>query len=263
MESIFLIPIGFLAGILAGYLGIGGGGIFMPVLLFFLAGSCSLELLPKLSVGTSKGAIVFTGLAGAIRHWRLSHISIPVWAWLSPGALLGAFFGGLVIKKLPGGVLTVVIGIVLFIAAIRMVTLKFSSEEADYKKARWWLPLAGFVIGIVSATVGVGGGIFAVPLMAGVLGMKTERAAGTSSAMVVVTSTSAVIGHIFWGMNIEGRPPDSLGFVCIPEALLLGIPAAIGAMIGAGLHKKFKAGVFKWVFAGLLAIVAIRIVFIS
>jgi len=259
LTSLLLVPIGFTAGILAGYLGIGGGGIFVPILFYCLAGTCPDDLIPKLSVGTSKGAVIFTGLAGAIRHWQLKHISFPVLVRLAFGAFIGAFFGGFVVKSLPGGVLTYAIAIVLFIAALRMITAKSSNRETAGQRALWWLPIAGLSIGLVSAAVGIGGGIFAVPLMAGILGMETKHAAGTSAAMTVVVSSSAIVGHMFWGCGIPGRPVGSIGFVYLPDALALGIPAALGALIGAGLHKKFEPKVFKWIFAGLLIIVAVKI----
>ncbi len=123
----------------------------------------------------------------------------------------------------------------------------------------WWLPFVGVFIGLISSTVGVGGGIFVVPFLAGVIGLKTKNAAGTSAAMTVVVSSSSVLGHIFWGRGVPGLIEGCAGFVFVKYALLLGMPAVFGALIGAGFHKKFEPKVFKWIFAALLIAVAIKI----
>lgn len=225
-----------------------------------MAGLCPKGLLPKLSVGTSKGAIVFTAFAGATRHWQLDHIKWRFWTKLAVGALLGAFFGGLIVRTLSGRTLTYVISAVLLLAAVRMLNSKEIPDRHLREMSLWWLPLAGVFIGLISSSVGVGGGIFAVPLLAGMIGLKTKNAAGTSAAMTVVVSSSSVIGHIYWGQGVPGLPEGSAGFVYVKDALLLGIPAVFGALIGAGLHKKFEPRIFKWIFAALLVAVAIKIV---
>ena len=261
MIEYLLVPIGFVAGILAGYLGIGGGGMFVPVLFFFIAGNCPNDLLPKLSVGTSKGAIIFTAVAGAFRHWQLDHINWRFWGRLALGASIGAFFGGIIVRSIPGGTLTYIISAVLILAAVRMLNSKEVSESHLREMKLWWLPYVGVFVGLISSTVGVGGGIFVVPFLAGVIGLKTKNAAGTSAAMTVVVSSSSVLGHIFWGRGVPGLPDGCAGFVFVKYAFLLGIPAVFGALIGAGLHNKFKPKVFKWIFAALLITVAIKIAF--
>ncbi|RKZ29392.1 hypothetical protein DRQ36_08815 [bacterium] len=261
MNHYLLVPIGFAAGILAGYLGIGGGGIFVPVLFFCFSGLCSAELVPKLSVGTSTGAVLLTGLSGAFRHWQLGHIDLSFFLRISAGALVGAFFGGLVVCHLPADILRIVIGIVLFIAAFRMVTYAKRDDSSFNERKPWWLVPIGVVVGLIAATVGIGGGILAVPILAGILGLNTKRAAGTSAAMTVVLSVGAIVGHILWGQGVPGRPPGSFGFVVIADSLILGIPAAAGAAIGAGLHRKFEPNIFRVVFALLLVAVGIKIIF--
>jgi len=263
LSTYFLIPIGFIAGVIAGYLGIGGGGVFVPVLFYLcFLGNCAPDLVPKLSVGSSIGAVVLTGAAGAIRHWQLSHVSAPILIKTAIGAVVGAFFGGLTVCYLPGNTLRIIIGIVLLIAAARMITNRTQYIGELGEKAPWWLIPAGVGIGIIAATVGVGGGILAVPFFTGILKLKTKRAAGTSAALTLILGLSAIVGHLIWGSGVPNRPPGSVGFVVIQNSLALGIPAAFGAVLGAGFHKKFAPKVFKIVFALLLVVVGIKMLFV-
>lgn len=260
MFNLWVIPIGFAGGILAGYLGIGGGPIFVPTLFFFMASVTPENLIPKVSVATSSGAIVFTAIASSLRHLQLGHVEVPLFARLAVGALIGAFFGGFIVRVLPAQVLTAVIAVVLFLAALRLITSKEKDEE-QLKCRLWWLTPVGIFIGAVSATVGIGGGVMAVPVLACVLCLRPKKAAGTSAAFTLALAVSSVIGHIFWGQGVDGLPKGSLGFVNVPFALMLGLPAAGGAIVGAGLHRRFEPKFFRWIFAAILVLVASKIAF--
>jgi uncharacterized membrane protein YfcA len=261
LPNLLLIPIGFAAGIFAGYLGIGGGPIFVPILFFALANRCPEEVLPKISVATSNGAIIFTGIGSAVRHWQLGHVEIEYFLRLALGALIGAFFGGYIISVLPSQMLTSLIAVVLFLAAVRVATAKERSFKNLSDRNFWWLTPAGILIGAISSTVGIGGGILSVPILAGVVGLRTRNAAGTSSAITFVLSLGSLIGHIYWGKDFTELSRGFVGFVNIPYALMLGVPAAVGAVLGAGLHKRFEPKFFKWIFAAVSAVVAGKIAF--
>ncbi|MCD6502304.1 sulfite exporter TauE/SafE family protein [bacterium] len=255
-----IILIGLFIGLLAGYLGIGGGAAYLPVLFYFLAPNCSAELLPKLCVGTSMGAVWLTSIAGTARHWRLGHISKTVWAKLSAGALVGSFAGGYIVRCLQGRILQTIIGAVLLLAAAKMAMSRGEKGKEAEERSPWWLVFAGLGIGLVASTVGIGGGILAVPLLVGFLGMRTERAAGSSAAMTAVLASGAMVGLMFFGGSVASRPNGSIGFVSVKSALLLGVPGAIGALLGAGLHGRLKPDVFKIVFALFLAVVGLKII---
>lgn len=261
MFNPWVIPIGFAGGILAGYLGIGGGPIFVPTLFFFMASVTPENLIPKVSVATSSGAIVFTAIASSLRHLQLGHVEVGLFIRLAIGALIGGFFGGYAVRIMPPQVLTAVISVVLFLAALRMVTSMERHEKHLKGMKLWWLTPAGIGIGVLSATVGIGGGIMAVPILAGVLCLRTKKAAGTSAAFTLALAVSSVIGHIFWGQGVDGLPKGSLGFVNVPFALMLGLPAAGGAIVGAGLHRRFEPKFFRWIFAAILVLVASKIAF--
>ena len=261
MADLIIVPIGLLAGVLAGYLGVGGGFVYLPLLFFFLNGRYPAEIAPKICVGTSMGAVVLTGISGTLSHYRQKNVCSSVWWKISIGAVLGSFFGGFIVSMVSGDALRIAIGITLLLSALQMLTQKPPKNECslENEKAPYWLIPIGIAVGLVAGTVGIGGGILAVPIFSGVLLMKPNRIAGTSSALTIALSASGLIGYFFWGKAVSGA--GTVGFVDIKFMLLLGIPAAIGAYFGAGLHKKVPPKIFKYVFAILLIFVALKIVF--
>lgn len=245
-------------GILVGYLGIGGGVAFVPILFFIFAPRYSPDIVPKLAVGTSLGAVVFSTIAGTIRHWQLGHVVFKAFLMIAIGAVLGSFCGGLIVSLIPGAFLKRVIGAILITAAIWMVLYRPNYTGAEEGHPKWWLIPAGFAMGVIASTVGIGGGMFAVPILSIYIKLDPKHSAGTSSAIAFVLSVCAVVGHVFWGSK-AGMPEEAFGYVMVKEAVFLGIPAAIGAILGAGLHRKVKPAFFKYAFSLLLIIVGFRI----
>jgi uncharacterized protein len=107
------------------------------------------------------------------------------------------------------------------------------------------LVLIGLVAGLFSALFGVGGGIVIVPLLILVLGFDGKVATGTSLAAIGIT---ALAGTIFYAFE---------GHVDAAHALLVGLPAAAGAILGAVVQQRISARGLSLAFAGLLATLAL------
>ncbi|HHS50846.1 MAG TPA: sulfite exporter TauE/SafE family protein [candidate division Zixibacteria bacterium] len=261
-EAFFLIPAGLLAGLLAGYLGIGGGPIFLPILFFVLRDSISPEHLPRVVVGTSVGAVLFTSISGATRHFIAGNVIHGKWLIFSAGAIIGALSGGLVVSHMPADLLRVLIAVIIALSAVRLLVpgAEISTDGKSNAPHDIWLFPVGVAVGAIASSVGIGGGILSAPILLGFWGLGTRKAAGTSSAITMFLATGGLAGHLFWGAGAEASA-DFTGWVSARYALMLGIPGAVGAFIGAGLHKWLKPRFFKAAFATLLIAVAIRILF--
>lgn len=105
--------------------------------------------------------------------------------------------------------------------------------------------MVGLVAGIFSTLFGVGGGTVMVPLLVLLLGFPTKAATATSLAAIIVTATVGVISHA------------ALGNVDIPHALLIGIPAIAGLLIGLWMKERMSVRSLTYAFAALLGLVAI------
>jgi hypothetical protein len=108
------------------------------------------------------------------------------------------------------------------------------------------LVLIGLTAGFFSALFGVGGGIVIVPLLLLVSGWELRSASATSLAAIGITASAGVVTYVVHG---EVEPL---------YALLVGVPAAIGAAGGATLQQRLPVRTLSFLFAGLLFLIAIR-----
>jgi uncharacterized membrane protein YfcA len=110
------------------------------------------------------------------------------------------------------------------------------------------LALIGLVAGVFSTVFGVGGGIVVVPLLVGLAAMPPHTAAATSLGAILVTATAGAILYAFRG---EVR----LGY-----ALLVGLPAVAGALLGTHLQQRLSGRTLTLAFAVLLAVIGVRLI---
>jgi uncharacterized membrane protein YfcA len=108
------------------------------------------------------------------------------------------------------------------------------------------LVLIGLVAGFFSALFGVGGGVVIVPLLILAVGWEMRPATGTSLAAIGITATAGVVTYVAHG---EVEPV---------YALLVGVPAALGAVGGATLQQRVPVRTLSFLFAALLVAIAIR-----
>jgi uncharacterized membrane protein YfcA len=110
------------------------------------------------------------------------------------------------------------------------------------------LALIGLVTGIFSAVFGVGGGIVAVPLLISFARLPTHAAAATSLGAILVTATA---GALLYAVR---------GDVRVGYALLIGIPAIAGALIGTHLQQRVSGRALTLAFSALLAVIGLRLI---
>jgi len=110
------LGIGLTVGILSALLGIGGGVLLVPALLFIWA--CSMHT----AIGTSLAVIAVGSLAAAMRHFMLGNVDLPLAGALAVGMVVGAFFiGAPLAEMLPGEILKKIFGVLLVVVGLRMI----------------------------------------------------------------------------------------------------------------------------------------------
>jgi uncharacterized protein len=233
-----VLPLGLLAGVLSGLLGIGGGLVFSPLLLL-------LGLEPHQALATSTLAIVPTTLAGSAVHLRNG--SLPrrqglVLAGTAACCALGfSQVGGL----LSGGVLLVLQSLLYGVLAFT-IGPRSQLQTAAAVSAPAWPALAavGSVAGLTSGLLGVGGGLVMVPLLVQGLSMDIHRAVRLSTLAVLASSLAASTAFVG-----EGRGQLLIG-------LLLGGTAALGARWSAARLHRLREAQLVWLLRGLTLLVA-------
>lgn len=237
-DIMLLLFTGILAGFLSGFLGIGGGIIMVPALAFLL------QYDMHVAVGTTLLAMIFLTLTGGISHFRNKEFDRKAWLGLIGGGIPGAYVGSYLAAISPSAHLSLVFGGIVIIMGVLMITegVKTPEIEEGYLRADNYVIflIAAFGIGMMSALIGLGGGIFMVPLMM-FLGLQHSVAVGTSLGVIVLTSLSGSIGYINHG-DVE--------FIA---SLILIISALSFAHIGARTTSSVSREKFRRIF-GLVAI---------
>ncbi|MBI4506682.1 MAG: sulfite exporter TauE/SafE family protein [Chloroflexi bacterium] len=108
------LGIGFVAGIVSGVLGIGGGPVLVPAMVFIL------DVSQKTAQGTALAIIVPTAIAGAMTHYRLGNVRAHITAWLIPAAVAGAVVGALFVAAIDAVTLRRIFGVLLLVLSVQM-----------------------------------------------------------------------------------------------------------------------------------------------
>jgi uncharacterized protein len=251
------LGLGSVAGVLAGLLGIGGGLVIVPMLVFALTWQgVGQEHLMHLALGTSMASIIFTAISSFMAHHKRGAVHWDVVRRIVPGILVGTFFGSFVASRMPTNVLKGFFVAFLYYVALQMLSNK-KPKPSRGLPGNCGMFGAGSTIGVVSSLVGIGGGTLSVPFMMW-CNIAVHEAIGTSAAIGFPIAVAGTVGYILNGWNVTGLPQYSLGYAYLPA--LAGIVAAsvLTAPLGVRLAHSLPVDKLKRVFAVLLLIVGTR-----
>ncbi len=226
--ALLLVAVGALSGFLAGLFGIGGGAILVPVFYecFRLAG-VPLEVRMPLCIGTSLAIIIPTSISSFRAHYLRGAVDMKILRqWWLP-IVIGVIAGGITARYAPERLFKIVFVMVAWSAATRLLLARESWKFGEDFPKGPLMKLYGFVVGLLSTLMGVGGGLFLNLLMT-FYGRPIHQAVATSSALAVLISIPGAIGYIYAGWPAAMR---------YPEIVALQLPFAVGyvSLIGAVL----------------------------
>ncbi len=248
-----LVGIGFAIGWLSGLLGVGGGFLLTPMLMF-------LGIPAPITVATLPSQIAGQSFAGVITHFSKQNVDIKMGLILIVGGFLGSSTGVYIFSLLKQlGQIDLIIRVlyVIFLTFIGLTMLiettktLFGSSSKKvrkhhhighrlpfkmrFNKSKLYMSallplLVGFFVGLISSLMGVGGGFILIPAIIYIIGMPTKVAIGTSLFQIMVISSYISILHAVTTKSMD-----------IVLSLILLIGGVIGMTIGAMLGSKLKA----------------------
>ena len=233
-----LLPLGLLAGLLSGLLGIGGGLIFSPLLL-------AVGLTPHQALATSTLAILPTTLSGSWAHLRSGQVPARAVLAIAAGAIAGALVFSRAGDGLKGwhllGLQALMYGVLALVIAPR------HSNQAEGQEPLPLLGLSGvgLVAGWSSGLLGVGGGLVMVPLMVQGLGIRVYQAIRLSTIAVCASAATAAVTF-----TSDGRGNLGMG-------LLLGGAAAVAAQWSASRLQTVSEAKLVWLLRVLCVLLAV------
>jgi uncharacterized membrane protein YfcA len=274
VNALFMILLGFLVGVLSGMFGVGGGFLTTPLLIFY-------GIPPTVAVASAATQITGASVSGVMVHMRRGGVDLKMGGVMIVGGLFGSLAGAALFRALLAtGQIDLVIGAlyVLILGSIGLLMLKDALVALGYvalkpatkpasRHNRWvaalplrWrfynsglyisplAPLAlGFIAGMLTLLLGIGGGFILVPAMIYLFGMAARVVIGTSLVMILAVTAATTMVHALTTRSVD-----------IVLAALLLIGGVIGAQYGALLATRAKPDLLRFGLAIIILLVALR-----
>ena len=226
-----------LVGLSLGLLGGGGSILTVPLLVYVLG------FAAKTAIAMSLPIVGVTSLVGALSHWRSGNLRLKTALLFGPVAMAGAFAGARLAGFLSGTVQLAALAVVMLAAAVSMFRGGIHADAAgspDAAPALLPLLASALGVGVLTGTVGIGGGFLIVPALVLLAQVPMKQAVGTSLLVIAMNSASGFAGYL-------GRVAVPWGFM----AVFAGV-AILGVMVGTTLVRFVSQAQLRRAFAVFL-----------
>ncbi len=234
-------------GVSLGLFGSGGSIITLPVLIYLFGFD------PKTAIAASLGVVSIISLFGASRAYLAKQVDLRVVASLAIPGAIGAWVGAYIAQYLHSDVQLGGFVVMVLIAAYRMYRSGQKPPKARKTRAMWLVTLVGFLMGMVTGIIGVGGGFIVVPVLVLLIRLPMVQAVGTSLSIVFINSLVGFLGHLLHEQHAELAQN-------YPLILLIAGMGVIGSLLGSKMLKRFKPSHLRKGFAVFLVVMAAVIV---
>ena len=251
------IPVGFVAGLF----GIGGGLITVPF-LFYIFGKFGFDqsYIMHLAVGTSFAIIIPTSMVSVFTHNKFKAVDFTIVKSYGIFVVLGVILGTIYAATLKTESLVLFFSIVIFLLGFYLFFLKEKKSKVSTKIKLIYKIFLGFIVGFISAPMGIGGAIMNVPILK-FFGYSINRAIGSAAAIGFLIAIFGTVGFLITGSYLKTNIPMSLGFLNIPTFLIFVPITTFMAHIGARtVHTINKNKISKY-FGIFLIIIASKFLY--
>lgn len=248
---LFLLLVGASVGFLSGLLGIGGGIVMFPLLLYVppLLGFNGIDV--KSVTGLTMAQGFFSALTAMFYYHKNALVNRSLVITLGLSLFLSSLIGSLISKNVPDGPLLMVFGSLAFIAAVMMlIPRSYAQDDLTEEKVIFHKTTAiviGVVIGFSIGLVGQGGAFILIPMMLYVLKIPLRVALGSTLAIGLFSSSAGLVGKV-----ATGQVPYLMALPLIAGA----IPSArFGSVVGKKTNTRF----LKWLLAAIIFATAVKV----
>ena len=256
-----LLAAGLVTGFLSGLLGIGGGGILVPVLYeTFTAIGVAPQIRMHLAVGTALAVVAPTTMRSFMAHRAKGTPDVSVIRRLGPWVVGGVVLGVLTAERSSSATL-----MWIWIVFGSIMSLKMALGRDDWRlgadlPAGWGAELLAVAIGFVSVLKSIAGAVFIVSFMT-LYNRPLLQAVGTSAGFGPLIALPGVVGFAWAGLGHEALPPLSIGFVSVIGAALIIFTSVQTAPLGVRLAHGIPKRRLELAFAAFLAAVVARFLY--
>ena len=245
-----------IVGFMAGFFGIGGGLIMVPI-LFYLYNFVGIEqkFVMHLALGTSFSIIIPNSIISTMTHMKFKAVDFSIVRSFGIFVVLGVVLGTIFAVSLKTSGLVLFFSIMTMIFAFYFLIEKEKINSTPKKINLIYRVVCGFLSGFLSAPMGIGGGIFNTPIFK-MFGYPINVAIGTSAAIGFLIALIGALGFAISGTYLNINAPLSLGFINIPTFLIFIPITTFMAKVGAETVHKFNKRLIGRIFGIYLFIVA-------
>lgn len=250
---------GTFVGLASGVLGIGGGIIIVPALLFIFENHTTIPttLTMQMAAGSSLAVILFTSLASIRAHCRTETILWWVYRRLWVGVTVGTVCGALLASQLSTATLKVMFAAFLLFVAYKMSKQRDAAQHGHFPPL-WINHLLSTLIGLSSGLLGIGGGVMMIPYLT-YCGIGTRQIVPIS---LLCTMTVAAIGTLTFMLSghQQSMPVYSTGYIYWPAVLGIVITSVVFAPLGAKLSYILPVRTLRYGFIVAILLTALGLV---
>jgi hypothetical protein len=275
VNAFVILGLGGAVGFMSGLFGVGGGFLMTPLLIF-------IGIPSAVAVATEATQIVASSISGVLAHWRRGNVDLRMGLVLLAGGLAGSAIGVWLFTFLRGMgqldlvirlsfvVLLGIIGSLMLVESARALLHRRSRPPTPPQRRRWidslplkmrfrrsrlyisvLMPLAvGFVVGMLAAVMGVGGGFIMVPAMIYLLGMPTSVVVGTSLFQIIFVTANVTVLQAVTNQTVD-----------LMLALLLLTGGVIGAQFGVRAGGLLRGDQLRILLALMVLAVAAKLAY--
>jgi len=246
-------------GFMAGFFGIGGGLIMVPI-LFYLFSFVGIEhaFVMHVAIGTSFSIIIPNSIISTMTHMKFKAVDFSIVRTFGVFVVIGVVLGTVFAVSLKTSGLILFFSIMTMIFAIYFLIEKEKINPAPRKINLIYRVICGFLSGFLSAPMGIGGGVFNTPIFK-IFGYPINVAIGTSAAIGFLIALFGAVGFAISGTYLNINVPLSLGFINIPTFLIFIPITTFMAKIGAETVHKFNKRLIGKIFGIYLFIVSCKL----
>ncbi len=253
--------LGILAGFLSGLLGIGGGIVLVPALIFLLPKIEGVDPtnVTILAIATSLFTIIVTAFSSARSHFAQGNVD---WKMTVPVAItvaLTSVMASHIAASMSSQALTLCFAILLFVLAVQIYRGGGKAQQGEVELSNTKLAIGGGLTGFLASLAGLGGGAILVPYLT-YMGANIRKSIGTAAACGMVVALFGSAGYLVagWGWT---QSKEFVGFVHWPSALSIMAFSYLSAPWGVKVGQKLNQMQLKKVFAVFIMLVSVKLIF--
>lgn len=249
--------LGAIVGFFAGLLGIGGGGIMVPILTtMFVAQGFPSDYVVHTALGTSMTTIIITAISSLRAHHKRGAVKWDVVRSMATGIVIGAFGLTLITPYLSSKPLALIFAGFMAYVSIQML-LNIKPKPSRTLPNTAGLTGVGFGIGGISSLVAIGGGSLTVPFLTW-CNVDMKKAIGTSAAVGLPIALAGTLGYLVSGWGTPNMPAFSLGYIYLPAVIAVSVVSYFTAPLGAAAAHRLPVPIVKKIFALVFILLSLK-----